>query len=84
MRKAKKERATRRTGTRISVKHQVSIPVRELRASGLRVGERLTARTEGPGRVVLERVEDVIERYAGALTGVYEPDESNRLSNSWD
>lgn len=48
-----------RGGTRISRKHQVTIPVQALRAAGLGVGERLFARSDGPGRVALERERDV-------------------------
>ncbi len=70
--------------TRVSSKHQVTIPVRALRAAGLEVGERLRARADGPGRVVLERSEDVLATYAGALTGVYEPDELERLRSEWE
>ncbi len=75
---------TTRGGTRISRKHQVTIPVQALRAAGLDVGERLRARSDGPGRVVLERERDVLEEYAGALTGVYASDELDRMRDEWD
>jgi bifunctional DNA-binding transcriptional regulator/antitoxin component of YhaV-PrlF toxin-antitoxin module len=75
----------RRRGTsRVSSKHQVTIPTDALRAAGLEVGERLVARADGPGRVVFERVVDVLAEFSGALTGVYEPDELERLRNEWD
>lgn len=75
----------RRRGTsRLSSKHQVTIPADALRAAGLEVGERLVFHAEGPGRVVLEREADVLDEYAGALTGIYEPNELGRLRDEWD
>ena len=73
----------RRSATRISSKHQITIPVQELRAAGLEVGERLVAHAEGPGRLVLERAADVLDEYAGALTGVYDKDELDTLRSEW-
>ncbi len=42
--------------TRISGKHQVTIPSVPFRAAGLEVGDRLHATADGAGRVVLERL----------------------------
>ena len=75
----------RRRGTsRVSSKHQVTIPADALRAAGLEVGERLVAHSDGPGRVVFERETDVLADLAGSLTGIYEPDELDRLRDEWD
>ena len=79
----KVKRPPKRQGTRISSKHQVTIPVQALRAAGLEVGERLVARVEGPGRVVLEREDDVLAEFAGLLTGAYDQDELNQLRDEW-
>lgn len=68
----------------MSSKHQVTIPADALRAAGLRAGERLVARADGPGRVVFERELDVLAEFSGALTGAYEPDELARLRDEWD
>lgn len=74
----------RRRGTsRVSSKHQVTIPIDALRAAGLEVGERLVAHAEGPGRVVFEREDDVLAGLAGALTGVYELGELDALRDEW-
>ena len=83
MKNVKEEGGARRHGTRISSKHQITIPAQALRAAGLKVGERLLARVDGPGRVVLEREDDVLAQYAGILTGVYERDELDRLRSEW-
>lgn len=74
----------RRGATTISSKHQITIPVDELRAAGLRVGERVVARAEGAGRIVLEREHDVLADFAGALTGVFDADELDALRDEWD
>jgi bifunctional DNA-binding transcriptional regulator/antitoxin component of YhaV-PrlF toxin-antitoxin module len=80
-----REVKNRRRGTsRVSSKHQVTIPTDALRAAGLEVGERLVAHAEGPGRVVFEREADVLAEFAGVLTGVYEPDELSGLRDEWD
>ena len=79
----KKVRNRRRGVSRISAKHQVTIPVDALRAAGLETGQLVVARVEGPGRVILEREDDVLEEFAGALTGVYEPGELAVLRDEW-
>lgn len=77
-----KDRAGR--GSRISSKHQVTLPVRVLREAGLRAGERVVAHVDGPGRVTLVRKEDLIEDFAGSLTGIWEPGDLDRLREEWD
>jgi bifunctional DNA-binding transcriptional regulator/antitoxin component of YhaV-PrlF toxin-antitoxin module len=73
----------RRGATRVSSKHQVTIPVDALRAAGVEVGDRLVARADGPGRIVFEREADVVADLAGALTGAFEPGELNELREEW-
>ena len=46
-------------------------------------GDQLVARADGPGRIVFERETDILEEFAGALTGVYEPGELDRLRDEW-
>jgi bifunctional DNA-binding transcriptional regulator/antitoxin component of YhaV-PrlF toxin-antitoxin module len=79
-----KVRERRRGATTISSKNQITIPAAELRAAGLEAGERLVARADGPGRVVLEREHDVLADFVGALTGVYGPDEIDTLRREWE
>jgi len=43
--------------TRISSAHQITVPSVPFRAAGLRVGDRLQLTADGPGRVILERIE---------------------------
>ena len=75
----------RRKGTtRVSSQRQVWISVEAFRCAGFAVGDQVAARSDGPGRVTFERVDDVLAEFAGALTGVYEPDELDRLRDEWD
>lgn len=55
--------------TRISSKHQVTIPAAAFRRAGLHPGDALRAEAAGAGRVVLTRVEELLDRYSGALEG---------------
>jgi len=73
----------RRGATRISSKNQITIPADALRAAGLETGQRVVARADGPGRVVLEREDDVLIQFSGALTGIYSADELDRLRSEW-
>jgi bifunctional DNA-binding transcriptional regulator/antitoxin component of YhaV-PrlF toxin-antitoxin module len=73
----------RRGASRISSKHQITIPADALRAAGLEVGDRVVAHADGAGRVVLEREHDILAEFAGAMTGVYDSHELDRLRAEW-
>lgn len=74
----------RRGYTRVSAKHQVTLPVDALERAGIRTGDTLRAEVRGPGEVLLIRDVDPLERFAGALTGVYQPGELDGLRDEWD
>jgi hypothetical protein len=59
---------------------------RKHRAAGRRpgVGDRVVARADGPGRIIGERDDDVIDDVAGALAGTWEADELADLRDEWD
>ena len=61
----------RRGYTRVSSKHQVTLPVDALQKAGIRAGDTLRAEVRGPGEVLLVRDADPVSTYAGSLTGVY-------------
>lgn len=61
----------------------MTIPVAALREDGLEPGDRVVARAEGAGRVILEREADVLGEFAGTLTGTYRHDELDRLRDEW-
>lgn len=73
----------RRGHTRVSAKHQVTLPMDTLKGAGIRTGDVLRAEVRGPGEVVLVREADPIERFAGSLTGVFARDELDELRDEW-
>ena len=77
-------RNRRRGASRVSAKHQVTIPVDAMRAAGITEGDLLVARALGPGQLVLEREIEPVEEFAGALTGVFDDDYLERLRGEWD
>lgn len=66
------KKRTRRL-TRLSSKNQVTIPVAVLAETGVKSGERLRVVAAGPGRITLERVDNPVDRFAGALSGLFPP-----------
>jgi len=68
----------------LSPKHQTTIPNDVVAAAGPAVSDELRVEADGPGRVVLVRVDDPIIEFAGALTGVYGPGYLERLREEWD
>ena len=74
----------RRGYTRVSAKHQVTLPVDALHEAGIRTGDRLRAEVRGPGEVLLVRDEDPVEQFGGSLTGVYPAGDLDELRREWD
>ena len=56
-----------RSQTRISSKHQVTIPATAFRTAGLEAGDTLRVEAAGAGRVVLTRIDELVDRYSGCL-----------------
>jgi bifunctional DNA-binding transcriptional regulator/antitoxin component of YhaV-PrlF toxin-antitoxin module len=81
-RRAKVKR--RRGFTRVSPRHQVTIPVEVLAIAGVQIGEPLRVEARANGEIVLTRAQDPLERYAGSLTGLYPLDELVQLRGEWD
>ena len=73
----------RRGYTRISRKHQATLPVDALRQAGLKAGDELMVEAAGAGRIVLVRAEDLIEQHAGKAPGVYPPNYLRDLREEW-
>ncbi|HET7591150.1 MAG TPA: AbrB/MazE/SpoVT family DNA-binding domain-containing protein [Solirubrobacterales bacterium] len=53
--------------TTVSSKHQVTIPAGAFRSAGLEPGDRLKVEAEGTGRLILTRVDELLDRYSGCL-----------------
>lgn len=53
--------------TRVSSKHQVTIPAGAFRGAGLEPGDTLKVEADGAGRVVLTRIDELVDLYSGCL-----------------
>jgi AbrB family looped-hinge helix DNA binding protein len=70
--------------SKVSRKHQVTIPVKVLREAGLAAGDDVVVRAAGAGRVELERADDLVRRFAGSLPpGTYPPGHLDELRREW-
>ncbi len=54
--------------TKISSKHQVTIPAAAFRSAGFEAGDVLKVEAEGAGRVVLTRIDALVDEYSGSLS----------------
>jgi bifunctional DNA-binding transcriptional regulator/antitoxin component of YhaV-PrlF toxin-antitoxin module len=84
--KKQKGPATRAAGrSRISGKHQITIPIRAFSEAGLREGDLVQVKAQGRGRVLIARVDDLVDEYAGCLSTGGELGRTVRgLRQEWD
>jgi AbrB family looped-hinge helix DNA binding protein len=73
----------KRRRTRVSPKHQITIPVDVMRDAGLKVGDPLEVTADGAGRVRIHRIDDPVAMFAGRLAGTWPPEEVDRLRDEW-
>ena len=70
--------------SKVSRKHQVTIPVSVLAEAGLAAGDEVVIRTLAPGRIQVERADDLVARYAGCLPpGTFPPGHLDSLRDEW-
>ena len=83
--KRKLKRSGRRSGqTRVSSKHQVTIPRQAFETAGLKEGDTVKVEADGPGRVRLTRLDELLGKYRGALTpGAITNADIGRLRDEW-
>ena len=80
---AEVKRTRRRGRTRISRKHQATIPVEALRRAGLQPGDELIVQAAGAGRITLVRAADLVAEHAGKGAGDYGPGYLEALRGEW-
>ena len=80
---ARVKRTRRRGHTRVSPKHQVTLTADALTQAGLRTGDELRIEVVGPGRVMLTRTEDALDRFAGTMPAVFPVAAIKELRNEW-
>lgn len=54
--------------SRVSGKHQITIPIGAFGEAGLREGDVVQVRAQGRGRVLIARMDDLVDEYAGCLS----------------
>jgi bifunctional DNA-binding transcriptional regulator/antitoxin component of YhaV-PrlF toxin-antitoxin module len=80
-----KEPTRRPRTTRLSSKHQATIPVAVLAEAGVKAGEQLRVEALGPGRIVLTRADDSFEDLLGALgNDAFPPGYLEELRREWE
>lgn len=70
--------------TRISPKHQVTIPAEALAKAGLSVGDPLKVEARANGEILLVREGNAVEQFAGILTGQFPPGYLDELRDEWE
>jgi bifunctional DNA-binding transcriptional regulator/antitoxin component of YhaV-PrlF toxin-antitoxin module len=71
--------------SRVSGKHQITIPIGAFSEAGLREGDVVQVKAEGRGRVVVARLDDLVDEYAGCLSTGGELGRTLRgLRQEWD
>ena len=70
--------------TKVSTKHQITLPVAALREAGIEVGDELFVHADQDGRLTLVRERGRIERWAGAFPGLSDATDLERLRGEWE
>ncbi len=69
----------------MSGKHQITIPIAAFSEAGLREGDVVQVKAQGRGRVLVARVDDLLDEYAGCLSTGGELGRTVRgLRGEWD
>jgi bifunctional DNA-binding transcriptional regulator/antitoxin component of YhaV-PrlF toxin-antitoxin module len=68
VKKGSRKTARRPGQSRISSKHQITIPTEAFREAGLQEGDVVRVKANGPGQVLIVRMDDLLDEYAGCLS----------------
>lgn len=74
----------RRGTTRVSGKHQVTIPVDALREAQLGPGDELRVTADGCGRLILTAISDPLEALIGSAPGLSADTDLEALRDEWE
>lgn len=74
----------RRGVTRVSRKHQVTLPVDALRAAHLEPGDELRVSVDDDGRLILTPIVDPLEALIGSAPGLSAATDLEALRDEWD
>lgn len=81
----KKRPRRRRDHTRISSKHQITIPLDAFVRAGFEAGDTVRVEALGPGRVTLTRLDALLDRYRGSMSpGAVTSEDIERLRGEWE
>jgi bifunctional DNA-binding transcriptional regulator/antitoxin component of YhaV-PrlF toxin-antitoxin module len=72
-----------RTLTVRAIDH-ITVPTEVARQAHIRAGDRLTARSDGDGRMIIERVGDIWEEFIGSMPGLENDVDLRTLRAEWD
>ncbi|MGH2969678.1 MAG: hypothetical protein ACRDK0_11535 [Solirubrobacteraceae bacterium] len=85
VRRGQEPAARRRDRTRISSKHQITIPLDAFVGAGFQTGDTVKVEALGPGRVTLTRLDALLDRYRGAMSpGALTAQDIERLRGEWE
>jgi bifunctional DNA-binding transcriptional regulator/antitoxin component of YhaV-PrlF toxin-antitoxin module len=71
--------------SRVSGKHQITIPIGAFSEAGLREGDVVRVEAQGRGRILIARMDDLVDEYAGCLSTGGELGRTVRgLRREWD
>lgn len=78
-----KRQVRRRGYTRVSGKHQVTLPLEALALAGVHAGDSLRVEARPNGEIILRLEEDPVERFAGVFDGMYPAGHLDELRDEW-
>jgi bifunctional DNA-binding transcriptional regulator/antitoxin component of YhaV-PrlF toxin-antitoxin module len=63
---------------------RITVPTEVAREAHIEAGDRLTARADGDGRMVIERIDETWEEFIGSMPGLENDVDLRTLRAEWD